>query len=129
MDRHDDEDLLTTGDVAPCARTSSRLLALPGGSMSSADHRTDIDAARHRKDRALIARIAASERWGRTGDRSAATAPARHGLRANSNWKPILTAFFRSTNAPAAPTHFSAHTCSDCRWPQPERDGGRPNHC
>jgi hypothetical protein len=35
-----------------------------------------------RADRALIARIAASERWGRTGDRSAATAPARHGLRA-----------------------------------------------
>ena len=83
MDRHDDEDLLlTTGDVARCARTSSRLLALPGGSMSSADHGTDIDAERHRRDRALIARIAASERWGHTGDWSAATAPARRGLRA-----------------------------------------------
>jgi hypothetical protein len=86
MERHDDEDLLTTGDVAGitprCERTNSRLLALPGGSMSSADHRTEIDAERHRKDRALIARIAASERCGHTGDRSAATAPARRGLRA-----------------------------------------------
>ena len=86
MDRHDDEELLTTADVAGitprCSRTSSRLLSLPGGSMSSADHHTDIDAERHRKDRALIARIAASERWGHTGDRSAATAPARHGFRA-----------------------------------------------
>lgn len=35
------------------------------------------------QDRALIARIAAAERWGRTPDqdRSAATAPARAGLR------------------------------------------------
>lgn len=33
-------------------------------------------------DRALIARIAAAERWGRTVDRQAATAPARRGLRA-----------------------------------------------
>jgi hypothetical protein len=82
MDRHDNEDLLTTGEVPRCARTSSRFPALPGGSMRSADHRTDIDAERHRKDRALIARIAASERWGHTGNRSAATAPARHGLRA-----------------------------------------------
>jgi hypothetical protein len=82
MDRHDNEDLLTTGEVPRCARTSSRFPALPGGSMSSADHRTDVDAERHRKDRALMARIAASERWGHTGNRSAATAPARDGLRA-----------------------------------------------
>ena len=33
-------------------------------------------------DRVLIARIAAAERWARTTDRSAATAPARRGLRA-----------------------------------------------
>jgi hypothetical protein len=33
-------------------------------------------------DRAIIARIASSERWGRTTDRTAATAPARAGLRA-----------------------------------------------
>lgn len=33
-------------------------------------------------DRSTIARIAAAERWGRTADRSAATAPARAGLRA-----------------------------------------------
>ena len=33
-------------------------------------------------DRALLARIAAAERWGRTSDRTAATAPAREGLRA-----------------------------------------------
>ena len=34
------------------------------------------------RDRAVIARIAASERWARTSDRSAATEPARRGLRA-----------------------------------------------
>jgi hypothetical protein len=34
------------------------------------------------ESRALVARIAASERWGRTPDRTAATAPARAGLRA-----------------------------------------------
>lgn len=33
-------------------------------------------------DRSIIARIAAAERWGRTVDRTAATAPARVGLRA-----------------------------------------------
>ena len=33
-------------------------------------------------DRSTIARIAAAERWGRTLDRSAATAPGRAGLRA-----------------------------------------------
>ena len=33
-------------------------------------------------DRATIAQIAAAERWGRTPDRTAATAPARAGLRA-----------------------------------------------
>jgi hypothetical protein len=33
-------------------------------------------------DRNIIARIAAAERWGRTTDRSTATAPARAGLRA-----------------------------------------------
>lgn len=33
-------------------------------------------------DRTTIARIAAAERWGRTPDRAAATAPARAGLRA-----------------------------------------------
>jgi len=32
--------------------------------------------------RSLIAQIAAAERWGRTVDRTAATAPARAGLRA-----------------------------------------------
>ena len=33
-------------------------------------------------DRAVIARIAAAERWARTSDRVAATEPARQGLRA-----------------------------------------------
>lgn len=33
-------------------------------------------------DRSTVARIAAAERWGRTPDRTAATAPARAGLRA-----------------------------------------------
>jgi hypothetical protein len=33
-------------------------------------------------DRSTIARIAAAERWGRTADRTAATASARAGLRA-----------------------------------------------
>ena len=39
-------------------------------------------SARARLDRAIIARIASSERWGRTTDRTAATAPERAGLRA-----------------------------------------------
>lgn len=34
------------------------------------------------RDRAVIARIAAAERWARTPDRVAATEPARRGLRA-----------------------------------------------
>lgn len=39
-------------------------------------------AAANPQDRALVAQIAAAERWGRTVDRTAATAPARAGLRA-----------------------------------------------
>jgi hypothetical protein len=42
---------------------------------------TDGDERRTR-DRAVIARIAAAERWARTADRRAATEPARRGLRA-----------------------------------------------
>jgi phage FluMu protein gp41 len=38
--------------------------------------------ARTPEDRSLVAQIAAAERWGRTPDRTAATAPARAGLRA-----------------------------------------------
>jgi hypothetical protein len=38
--------------------------------------------ARDPESRALVARIAAAERWGREPDRTAATAPARAGLRA-----------------------------------------------
>lgn len=38
--------------------------------------------AKTHKQRVLIARIAANERWGRTDDRAAATAPARRGMRA-----------------------------------------------
>lgn len=34
------------------------------------------------RDRSVVAQIAAAERWGRTNDRTAATAPARAGLRA-----------------------------------------------
>ena len=34
------------------------------------------------EERALVARIAAAERWGRTADRREATAPARSALRA-----------------------------------------------
>lgn len=34
------------------------------------------------EERSLVAQIAAAERWGRTPDRTAATAPARAGLRA-----------------------------------------------
>jgi hypothetical protein len=49
------------------------------------------------------------------------------GCERNSNSKPTPTAYFRSTSAHAAPTHFSAHICSDCRRPQPEPDGGEPN--
>lgn len=39
-------------------------------------------AARSPEDRTLVAQIAAATRWGRTPDRTAATAPARAGLRA-----------------------------------------------
>lgn len=45
----------------------------------ASDERADV---RRRADRVLMARIAAAERWGRTADRAAATAPARRGLRA-----------------------------------------------
>lgn len=38
-------------------------------------------AARTPDERSLVARIASAERWGRTPDRSAATEPARRGLR------------------------------------------------
>lgn len=38
--------------------------------------------AKDPEDRVLLARVAANERWGRTADRTAATAPARRGLRA-----------------------------------------------
>lgn len=38
--------------------------------------------SRSAQDRSLVAQIAAAERWGRTTDRTAATAPARAGLRA-----------------------------------------------
>jgi hypothetical protein len=38
--------------------------------------------ARTPEERALVARIGAAERWGRCGDRTAATAPARAGMRA-----------------------------------------------
>lgn len=39
-------------------------------------------AAHAAEDRSIVAQIAAAERWGRTPDRTAATAPARAGLRA-----------------------------------------------
>lgn len=39
-------------------------------------------AAATSEDRSIVAQIAAAERWGRTPDRTAATAPARAGLRA-----------------------------------------------
>jgi hypothetical protein len=41
-----------------------------------------LDGGRGSADRALVARIAAAERWARTADRVAATEPARRGLRA-----------------------------------------------
>jgi hypothetical protein len=54
----------------------------PEDSMALPDpESTPLDARRSR-DRSLIARIAAAERWARTPDRAAATAPARRGLRA-----------------------------------------------
>lgn len=39
-------------------------------------------SARTPEERSLVARIAAAERWGRTPDRTTATAAARNGLRA-----------------------------------------------
>ena len=41
-----------------------------------------LDDAGRSRDRAVIARIAAAERWARTPDRREATEPARRGLRA-----------------------------------------------
>jgi hypothetical protein len=46
----------------------------PEPNPASGDHRA--------RDRAVIARITAAERWARTSDRAAATEPARRGLRA-----------------------------------------------
>jgi hypothetical protein len=43
---------------------------------------TPVDDGGRSRDRAVIARIAAAERWARTSDRTAATEPARRGLRA-----------------------------------------------
>src|SRR3954454_14605921 len=43
---------------------------------------TPLDADPRARDRAVIARIASAERWARTPDRTAATEPARRGLRA-----------------------------------------------
>jgi hypothetical protein len=57
-------------------------------SLSSLTHISVVGADEVRRrdrsaaDRVLMARIAAAERWGRTTDRCAATAPARSGLRA-----------------------------------------------
>jgi hypothetical protein len=48
----------------------------------NARERTQADDARQCRDRAVIARIAAAERWARSHDRSAATEPARRALRA-----------------------------------------------
>lgn len=39
-------------------------------------------SAKTPEERSLVSRIAAAERWGRTPDRTAATEPARAGLRA-----------------------------------------------
>lgn len=47
-----------------------------------ARERTPADGVQLCRDRAVIARIASAERWARTVDRSAATEPARRGLRA-----------------------------------------------
>lgn len=44
--------------------------------------RAGTDDFRTQHDRVLVARIAAAERWARTTDRAAATAPARRGLAA-----------------------------------------------
>jgi hypothetical protein len=48
----------------------------------SSGGRTPRGAVSHCHDRAVIARIASAERWARTSDRTAATEPARRGLRA-----------------------------------------------
>lgn len=50
--------------------------------MALPDRAPTTDGGSRARDRALIARIAAAERWARTPDRSTATEPARRGLRA-----------------------------------------------
>lgn len=51
------------------------------GQRTATEHEKVVEQ-RSAHDRMLIARIAAAERWARTPDRSAATAPARRGLQA-----------------------------------------------
>ncbi len=73
-------------------------------------------------DRALIARIAAAERWARTPDRVAATEPARRGLRARfereADPEGALDVAERNRRADALFTP----TC--CGWPaHPRRRG------
>ena len=47
-----------------------------------------------RSDRALIARIAAGERWGRAADRAAPTEPAAREWKRSSSAREIRTALF-----------------------------------
>src|SRR4051812_12230786 len=64
-------------------RTTRRLPCLEGSAVTGNGSRQGgPEPAWRQTDRALCARIAASERWARTSDRVAATAPARQGLTA-----------------------------------------------
>jgi len=62
--------------------TDEQALPVPASGGNTASRRAAVDDLRSQHDRALIARIAAAERWARTTDRAAATAPARQGLAA-----------------------------------------------
>ena len=57
-------------------------LPAPANGGHKPPRQTAVNDLRPPHDRALVARIAAAERWARTADRTAATAPARRGLAA-----------------------------------------------
>ena len=70
--------------------------------------------ANNHRDRVLIAKIAAAERWSRAHDRVAATAPARRGLRAKLNGGSCsLSPSVEPDKLAGAQTSSCARTCSD----------------
>jgi hypothetical protein len=92
---------------------------------------TPLDDDRRARDRAVIARIAAAERWGRTSDRAAATEPARRGLRARFEREAdpdgVLDAAERARRADARMTaHMLRLARASARVRRSATERGRP---